>query len=245
MHSQSWYAHRESTLPLDQQLEAFLNTFHRECADACDALMLARGIDGNAQPAAALNMVTNHAIYTYETVNLFRETWRKFAVAHKALYDRDPALLAQHQEEQSQRLMHATTSLFIRSMSAFEFGLRQFVPRVLRVWDQVDKNKRDRPYLNDFIRAAFATQLIDAEHLAHWRSMITLRNILVHNNGVADKDITVEIPGLWPLSAARGEKTKGNILTFAEYTRFTTWLFAEYVDILLGEAVAAELAPKQ
>ncbi|OAE52821.1 hypothetical protein A7J71_17765 [Achromobacter insolitus] len=223
-------------MPIAQQLEDFLATFHHDCAVLSDELITARQIAHTAQPAAALNMVTNHAIYTYETVSLFRQRWRQYHSDNEVMYAGNPALLEQHQEEQGDRLMHATTSMFVASMSAFEFGLRVFMPTVERAWNQIPDRKRPRPYLNDFVKAALAVELIDADHRAHWRSLIDLRNILVHNNGNADEDIAVELPGMPPLSAKAGEMTRGNVLTFAEYTRFATWLFADFANRLLDEA---------
>lgn len=230
------FVHRVSQLPIAQQLEDFLAAFHHDCAVLSDDLIAARRIAHTEQPAAALNMVTNLAIYTYEVVSLFRQRWRQYHSENEGMYAGNPALLKQHREEQGTRLIHAATSMFIASMSAFEYGLRVFVPTVERVWEKIPERKRPRPYLNDFVQAALAVEIIDADHMAHWRSLIDLRNILVHNNGNADEDIAVELPGMPPLSAKAGEMTRGNVLTFAEYTRFATWLFADFAGRLLDEA---------
>jgi hypothetical protein len=170
-------------------------------------------------PVGGFNMVNQHAIIALETLSYYHGVWSKVSAGSVA----DPWRARQ---ENAERVNIITKAMFILSMSAFEFTAKETIksrPRNLPL-------KQGRVYLRNIIGASIRAGLIDPADEQPWEGVIELRNILVHNNGIADKTATYQLLGGPSIALMAGGMAQGNLKFFPKLLLWTIEAFARWSE---------------
>jgi hypothetical protein len=171
-------------------------------------------------------MAFNHTTLCLELCDHFYNLWGSLAAPYGPA--RDEVI-----EQNSQRIMEITKWCFMATISSMEFCARQATksyPAVLSM------PARGRQHLWDIITKSRELQLVDRDTARGWNGLLELRNLAVHNNGVADKDMAVRLPNGFNLALRKGAMTKGDLLTFVRLSTWAVEAYAEWCDAFLTRA---------
>ncbi len=134
--------------------------------------------------------------------------------------------------EYIQRVTILVWSDFVFSLSSVEFFLKNIIKASLNgplvEWLQEKREAVEKEeksfwmYLTNIMEESRKRKLIKKPELRSWRGMIQLRNVIIHNNGMFEKDETLNI-GEIEISAYAG-KTIDTMLI--NYPKFITTLIA-------------------
>ncbi len=174
-------------------------------------------------PLGGLGMCFNNATLCLELLSYYHKLWAKLSAAEFP----DPE---QTRQQNAERVTLVTKSMFVLSMSGFEYSAKQALatdPGRLPL-------RRGRVYLSGIMRASAKVGLISAQTDTLWRGATEVRNSLVHNNGIAEKTITYVYPGTTAVLKA-GRMSQGNLLFFAALTEWMVNAFADWCEKLLGQ----------
>src|SRR6266566_658141 len=146
-----------------------------------------------------------------------------------------PADVERAQLESAQRVISLSKAAFILSISAIEFSAKHAVadhPNCLTV-------PQSRVYLRGIIQESARAGMI-SRHMEHgWSGILELRNMLVHNNAIAERTQAFELPGGPTLAFAEGRMMHGNLRLLPEVLLWTTNAFAAWSGAFLGRVAAA------
>jgi hypothetical protein len=106
-------------------------------------------------------------------------------------------------KEYIERLTMVAVSAFIFSLSAVEYFLKQIIKASVQgplvKWITKKKSEREEQgrkyhiYLSGIMNASKRGGLIDDVQHTSWKSMIWLRNAIMHNNAIVEEDTAFEI----------------------------------------------------
>lgn len=85
------------------------------------------------------------------------------------------------------------------------------------------------------MRKSHAVGLIDDSEMRQWGAVAELRNVAVHNNGIADEDLDVSFPD-FDISMRKGEMMSGNLKFFPLATCWMIAAYSEWSDRFLRRA---------
>ena len=175
-------------------------------------------------PLSALHIAFNHATICLELTSHYFARWERTHALKEAV---QRAAV----EQSAQRVNEATKSLFLFSLSAFEYGARTIArahPEVLELdFDQ-------RQYLIGIMRASEQKELIDWRTYTAWRALSDFRNVIVHNNGIGERNIEVPLPDGPVIRTTRDEPIEGDLLTFPDTVRWAVGAYAGWCDAFLS-----------
>jgi len=176
---------------------------------------------------SALNIIHQQATISAELLSHYMG-WMP-APAHT------PADVERAQLESAQRVISLSKAAFILSISAVEFSAKHAVadhPHYLTV-------PQGRVYLRDIIQESARAGMI-SRHMEHgWSGILELRNMLVHNNAIAERTQAFELPGGPTLALTEGRMMHGNLRLLPEVLLWTTNAFAAWSGAFLGRVAAA------
>lgn len=181
------------------------------------------GISGSDFPLGGLLMTNQYAVVTLELLHFYHRTWS--AVSPQQVTDPDRT-----RQENGERVLLATKSSFILALSAFEFSAKQSIaqnPAKLSL-------SGGRVYLRRIIRESVAAQLIAPADEHPWEGIIEVRNMLVHNNGIAERNATYRIPNGPTITLTTGSMTRGDLKLFAESLLWAVNAFGRWCDGFLS-----------
>jgi hypothetical protein len=121
--------------------------------------------------------------------------------------------------------------LFIKSLSAIEYCAKETIKdkrHPLHSWYQEQKSKNRRIYLSKIISESYKRGLINKKQKESWDCLIDMRNIIVHNNGIADKNVKYKINDL-EIVFEENKMTKGKLDTFVKLTNIAVDLYYSWV----------------
>ena len=137
----------------------------------------------------------------------------------------DPNMKA---KEFKERLMLIARSDFIFSLSAVEYLLKLIVKKSkkgpLVNWIKRERAKAEKQnrkfwvYLSGIMNESKRKKLIDESQHDSWRSMIGLRNVIMHNNARVDEDTTFKI-GEMILETKKGEVVSFQLVYYPGFIR--------------------------
>ncbi|WP_421152003.1 hypothetical protein [Aeromonas dhakensis] len=155
-------------------------------------------------PADYFNMALNTITMTVELLDYYRSIWESASVHGYTSEEIDLI-----REENGQRVNQIQKMCFISLMSSFEFVAKNIVMRNEDVFGTFN----GRIYLSGIMKRSESKALLTKEDLNLWNGMITLRNILVHNNGISDVNEEYNYPDV-TVVLIDGCMTKGNLRSF-------------------------------
>lgn len=198
-----------------------LDHARRHTAELHDSLATRHRLAAGEAPVGAFNMVNQFVVVAMELVSHYADIWSGIPAA-----DVDQG----RRQEWAERLITITKSTFILSMSAMEFSAKEaLLARPRRV-----PLPRGRVYLGGIMKKSLTAGLITAADEEAWKGLVQVRNLLVHNNGIADGDATFALPNGPTITLVAGAMTKASLEFFPQITLVTISAYARWSDAFLA-----------
>ena len=127
--------------------------------------------------------------------------------------------------------MEITKWSFTHALSSLEYSAKKIIKNIYRNEFQDLKNRLQsgkRVYLSGIMEKSKDSGLITKDDYDRWEGIIYLRNCLVHNNGVADKDKTFTIRTI-NIKCENGKMIQGKLDTFYNLTDVSVDLYNDWL----------------
>ena len=161
--------------------------------------------------------VYNRAVLTKEVVTFYNTTWKSMDIP----VDLGP--------EFTERIVTVTRDMFVDTVSSIEKAAKDSVKAYKRsMLREKSMEGRNYLYLRNIIAASAEMSYISKEDFQDWEDILVMRNLVTHNNSVADRSKVFEINGL-KLSMRPNRMMKGPPVTFVKLTSRVLDLFFEWL----------------
>ena len=161
--------------------------------------------------------VYNRAVLTKEVVTFYNTTWKSMDIP----VDLGP--------EFTERIVTVTRDMFVDTVSSIEKASKDSVKAYKRsMLREKSMEGRNYLYLRNIIAASVEMSYISKEDFQEWEDILVMRNLVTHNNSVADRSKVFEINGL-KLSMRPNRMMKGPPVTFVKLTSRVLDLFFEWL----------------
>ncbi|MBP3385769.1 MAG: hypothetical protein J6K69_02815 [Candidatus Methanomethylophilaceae archaeon] len=161
--------------------------------------------------------VYNRAVLTKEVVTFYNTTWKSMDIP----VDLGP--------EFTERIVTVTRDMFVDTVSSIEKAAKDSVKAYKRsMLREKSMEGRNYLYLRNIIAASAEMSYISKEDFQEWEDILVMRNLVTHNNSVADRSKVFEINGL-KLSMRPNRMMKGPPVTFVKLTSRVLDLFFEWL----------------
>lgn len=187
-------------------------TLRNSAKESGDELAQLYKVGRHEDPASFFGMAFNSITMTLELLNHYHNLWGKLA-------PKDLPNAREIREQNSQRIILLQKMCFIELMSAFEFTAKKTVLQNESFFEKF----KGRIYLTTIMERSHEKDLINEAQLNLWTGASVLRNSLVHNNGIAEKDKEYNYPDV-TVTLRDGAMTQGDLKLFAFVSK---WLLLE------------------
>ncbi len=181
-------------------------------------------------------MIFDKAAMGLDVLIHFREQWSK-----PGQYDPEAVQLLKKQSWE--RCIEFTKLLFVGTVSVIEYCAKESIKLYpnspvttqidLMIRRKIARKRRPIYYLSDVIRESNRCGLIPQSAKDKWDRIIWLRNIMVHNNGVADSDDVYVIDGL-SVTLEKGKMLQGKIDCFTNLTESSVENYNSWITALVN-----------
>lgn len=184
---------------------------------------------------ACFAMIFNRSTLNWELLSYYYRVWRQ---SHKF---NSKSELERLRKENGERCMELTKSLFVDSMSSIEYCAKESIKlySTSSITNEINKISLTRPrhtyYLSDVIRESMKCELISQQEKEKWDRIIILRNLVVHNNGIADKDDIYVIDGL-TVTLKKGTMIQGKLDVFTNLVESSVESYNLWVKNLVKQS---------
>ena len=197
-----------------------LNEVRTRSAALNDSLSAKHRLGPGDAPIGAFNMIIQFTVIAMELLSHYAAEWEKIPAN---------AVDESRRQEWAERLTTITKSTYILSLSAIEFSAKQaLIARPGKV-----ALPTGRVYLSAIIRNSTTVGMVAPVDETVWKGLIAVRNVLVHNNGIADTTASYAIPAGPTIQLVNGAMTKATLHFFPELSLRTVEAFAKWTDALL------------
>lgn len=162
--------------------------------------------------ASFFAMAFNNLTITLELLDYYHSLWEK-------LNPQEFSNPEETRDQNGQRVILIQKMCFIELMSAFEFAAKKIVLKNVHLFGDF----KGRIYLTRIMQRSTEIEVLNKEKLLLWKGASILRNTLVHNNGIADKNEVFKYPEV-TLILTKDNMTKGNYTLFGLMSK---WLLHE------------------
>ncbi|MBQ8373743.1 MAG: hypothetical protein IJX35_05495 [Candidatus Methanomethylophilaceae archaeon] len=166
--------------------------------------------------------IYNRAVMTKEIVTFYTRTWEKIDVP----IDLGPEI--------TERIVTVTKDLFVDTVSSIEKASKDCVNAYklsgLRDRSMIGKSYL---YLRNIISSSVELGYTTEDDGKEWDNILLMRNLVTHNNSVADRSMVFEVNGL-RISMRPNGMMKGPSNTFVVLTDRVTDLFNEWLTTVDG-----------
>ena len=160
--------------------------------------------------------IHNRGVLTRELVTLLEKSVRPFQEDDLEI-------------QETERVIIVTRGLFTDTMSSIEKAAKDCLPAY---WmnDIKEKalEKNTYLYLRNIISASAEKGLITKEQHANWESLFLMRNLVLHNNSVADRSMIYQVDDL-KISMRPDRMMKGPTVTFVKLSEKAVELFYNWL----------------
>ncbi|XRP96560.1 hypothetical protein ACO3UB_06320 [Methanocaldococcus sp. 16A] len=182
--------------------------------------------------AGCFGMIYNHATQTQELLNFYYNIWCNPQIFGLKVPE-TPDELERVRRENGERVFMATRSiLFIPTMSSIEFCAKEAIKNEnhpLNGWYNNRIASGKLIYLSGIIKETYNKKLITQDEKEKWDCLIDLRNIIVHNNGIADRNKKCRITNDLEIIFEEGKMTQGKLDTFIKSTNLAVDLYYNWI----------------
>ncbi|OAE16615.1 hypothetical protein A2T76_10655 [Pseudomonas brenneri] len=183
-------------------------------------------------PVCGLNMLNHECIILMETITQYAYLWD--------LMEKNPAsaLLTyannNQKKENEQRIASICKASFISSMSAVEYCAKETANKFL---SHLTAETKDFIYLSSIITKSFKANIINENSQTLWQGLNQLRNCLVHNNGIPDKNRTYVIDDTMSFNMIKGKMISSTLLLFPTAIKALVHKYNEWACAILDNSV--------
>lgn len=170
------------------------------------------GVENHEDPANFFNMVFNTITMTIELLDHYYTIWGN-------PNRKDIPNIVAIKEQNGQRVILLQKMCFIDVMSAFEFCAKKIALGNGSLFGEF----KGRIYLTGIMKRSQSKGIIDKTRFSLWIGTSKLRNVLVHNNGIAEDNVQYEYPDV-NLLMQKNAMIQGDLRLFALVTK---WLISE------------------
>lgn len=169
-------------------------------------------------------IIYNKSVLTLELLEYYYNIWKnKFS----GLKDN----LEKIRKENAERCIEQTKMFFIGVLSAMEFFAKQSVKLysttpIGQAINQLEGKKRI--YLSIIIMESYKLGLISNDEKYKWERIIWLRNLLIHNNGIAETDDVYTIDRV-TFRLHKGIMIKGDLFSFTNLVESAVELYNAWI----------------
>ena len=164
------------------------------------------------------NAVYNALTLTLELLNYYYNVWTSYDVSRLS-----PDEIDRLRKENAERVIEITRWAFVHTMSIIEFSIKnslEFInPSILRSIrtrkSKGRKHKRVHIHLRDIIKELKRRRCIGDDVYNNWLVLIEIRNLVVHNNTIADSDKVLYIGGM-NIQLVKNQMLKGELNFFVK-----------------------------
>ena len=188
---------------------------------------LGKNIVPNDPRYGCFAMIFNKSTLSLELLDFYSRVWKRPFVGSK----NDVKKLKQ---ENGQRCIDQTKMLFIGATSSIEFCAKESVklhPKSTVGQAIIKLAAKRRIYLSDVVRISSNQKLFSKQEKYKWDRLIWLRNILVHNNGIADTDDVYVIDAV-KVNLKNGAMIQGNLDIFTNLVESSVELYNSWINSL-------------
>ena len=180
-------------------------------------------------PAGVFGMCYNKATLTLELTSHYAAIWSQ-------TYVLPLDQIARNKQENAERIILISKSLYIHCLSSIEYAAKESLPLMAGGL----KVPGSRIYRSGIIAAAAKAGIVSPEDHRLWAQAIEIRNMLVHNNGIADRHTSFPLPR-GSISASPGQMAQGNLHSFPLLTR---WVIDSFARLFLKPILNQECETK-
>ena len=121
---------------------------------------------------------------------------------------------------------------FILSVSAIEFCMKEALSRLLNnklsKWYSKKMKKGKRMYLRTIIIESEKIGIIESNELDYWKCILDVRNCLIYNNAIPDKNNRLDLDGI-KVEFVQGKMIRGKLgfltkLTDKSFDLYKSWI---------------------
>jgi len=168
-------------------------------------------------------MLFNDSTWTLEALSHYYDVWNR----PTAGIPNDEIELSRG--ENGERVREVTKWLFVSVISHIEFAIRQYT-RSEAAFKRLYARK-EPVSLRKMIgkSATLSPPLTDRKLLDQWNCLLDIRNTVVHNNGIADRDAVQDVAGM-PVHFKANTMMRGDLRFFPHLTTSAIDLFASWAE---------------
>jgi hypothetical protein len=167
--------------------------------------------------------IHNRVKVTEETLRFYESYWGS---------ERFPEVDEGAEGELVERVMTVTKDLFVDVVSAVEKAAKDCVA-IYASSGLIEKSKEKGSYLylRNIMWASSVLGYIQEAEAAEWEDILTVRNLVTHNNSVSDRSKRCEVGGV-VIAMRPGRMMKGPMNTFVALAGRTIELFHAWLDMM-------------
>jgi len=172
------------------------------------------------------SMIFNNATMVLEVLDNYYKYWSRSYIGLKQQE------IDRTKKQNAERVIDITKWSFIHTISSFEYSAKQIIKYSNN--NQFQKLKNDlqngkRVYILGIMKTSKDSGLISDGDYNEWDGIIYLRNCLVHNNGVADKDATLKI-GTITVNCKKDKMIQGKLDIFFNLVDTSMDLYNQWIQ---------------
>jgi len=181
------------------------------------------------------NAVFNGLTLTLELLDYYYNVWASYDVSRLSREE-----IESRRRENAERVIEITKWAFIDAMSIIEFSLKDAVrivdPSILKSIEARKsrgcRRKRVFIYLRDIVEELKNRNCMSDEVYGNWITLITIRNLVVHNNAIADSNKVLRI-GDMEIYLKKGQMLKGKLDFFVKLMNHAVDSYKQTLEALL------------
>ena len=181
------------------------------------------------------NAVFNGLTLTLELLDYYYNVWASYDASRLSREE-----IESRRRENAERVIEITKWAFIDAMSIIEFSLKDTVrvidPSIMKDIEtrksKGRKRKRVFIYLRDIVEELKNRKCLSDEVYGNWITLITIRNLVVHNNAIADSNKVLRI-GDMEIHLRKGRMLKGKLDFFVELMDYAVDSYKQTLEALL------------
>lgn len=177
-----------------KEIILFHQEFYPKLYKLHDLLIEMLNVKEGDTPIKFLAMAFNSIIQDYEIVDYYYSIWNEEKTFKHISLSKNPSTTSELIEANSQRLINLSKSTFIQIISSLEFCLKSIVLEKFEeeTKKKLSKKKNKDLHLMDVMDIFEEKRIIDENEKKIWRGINTIRNKIVHNNSIAQEDLSFE-----------------------------------------------------
>ena len=159
----------------------------------------------------AFNMIFNHTTMTLELLNYYYGIWSRTPPGV------NEAEIERMRRENAERVLEVTKWAFVFALSSMEHVLKELLKADERVASaqHLQRLRRTllagrRVYLSTIVKSCREAEIISDEQHEVWKCLIEVRNAVVHNNAIADRDVVYRVGDL-TVTFSKGRVLRGKL----------------------------------